>query len=74
MTGGRAALCALALALAACPGTESADDQAARTQRERDSIIGQSRLPGAGGVRGATAASDSAAARQRRLDSIAGNE
>jgi hypothetical protein len=64
----------LCLALAACSGDDSADGQAAQTQRERDSIIGQSRLPGAGGVRGATAASDSAAARQRRLDSIAEND
>jgi len=42
-----------------------------RTERERDSIIGQSRLPGAAGVKGALKASDSAAARKARLDSIA---
>lgn len=64
-------LCSVVLTATACPGTD--DGQAARSERERDSVIGQSRLPGAGGVRGATAASDSAAARQRRLDSIAGN-
>lgn len=43
------------------------------TRRERDSLIGESRLPGAQGVRGATRIADSAAARMRRLDSIAGN-
>ena len=40
------------------------------TRRERDSLIGESRLPGARGVRGATRIADSAAARMRRLDSI----
>jgi hypothetical protein len=42
-----------------------------RTERERDSVIGASRLPGAGGVRGALRESDSAAARNARLDSVA---
>lgn len=43
------------------------------TRRERDSLIGGSRLPGAGGVRGAMRAADSAAARAARADSISGN-
>ncbi len=38
-------------------------------ERARDSVIGASRLPGAGGVRGALRASDSAAARRTREDS-----
>lgn len=69
-----AVLLLLLVGVAACPGREADDARAARTERERDSIIGQSRLPGAGGVRGASAAADSAAARQRMLDSIAGNQ
>lgn len=40
------------------------------TQRQRDSIIGESRLPGAQGVRGALEASDAAAARAAALDSL----
>jgi hypothetical protein len=40
------------------------------TQRERDSVLGASKLPGAQGVRGALRASDSAAARNARLDSV----
>jgi len=40
------------------------------TQRERDSVLGASKLPGAQGVRGALMASDSAAARNARLDSV----
>jgi hypothetical protein len=43
----------------------------ARTERERDSTIAQSRLPGAGGVKAALKVSDSAAARRARLDSVA---
>lgn len=61
--------------VAACSGG-SGDEAAAQdtlTRRERDSIIGQSRLPGAQGVRGAMRAADSAAARNARLDSIANN-
>jgi hypothetical protein len=41
-----------------------------RTERERDSILGASQLPGARGVRGALNASDSAEARNARLDSV----
>lgn len=40
-------------------------------QRERDSVLGASRLPGAGGVRGALRVADSAAARRRLEDSVA---
>jgi hypothetical protein len=44
---------------------------AGRSERERDSVIGQSRLPGAGAVRGALGASDSAHSRRAIEDSIA---
>ena len=67
-------LLALAVTLASCSGGAS-DESAARpdslTQRQRDSIIGASRLPGAGGVRGALEASDAASARAAALDSAA---
>jgi hypothetical protein len=43
----------------------------AKTERERDSMIAQSRLPGAAGVKASLKVSDSAAARRARLDSIA---
>ena len=42
-----------------------------RTERERDSVLGASQLPGARVVRGALGESDSAAARNARLDSVA---
>ena len=60
----------LVLTLTAC-SDERADSTRARSQRERDSVLGASRLPGAQGVRGALGAADSAAARNARLDSIA---
>ena len=67
----------LAVALTApgaCSGGGSSDTPGdTLTRRQRDSIIGESPLPGAQGVQGALRASDSAAARARRLDSIAGN-
>jgi hypothetical protein len=62
--------CLLLAAAAACaaPADESADTL---SQRERDSAIGASKLPGAPGVSAAMRAADSAAARNARLDSIA---
>jgi len=62
----------LIIAGGACGG---GDGEARRemTQRERDSAIGQSNLPGARGVSGALEVSDTAAARQRLVDSIAAN-
>jgi hypothetical protein len=43
----------------------------ALTERQRDSLIGASKLPGARGVERALTASDSIAARSQRLDSLA---
>ena len=62
------------LSLAACGGSsESQTQQSANRDsviRARDSVIGESNLPGAAGVKGAMAVADSAAARNARLDSI----
>ncbi len=58
--------------LAACSGGDGGEATSdTLTRRQRDSIIGESSLPGAGGVRGALRASDSAAARRARRDSVA---
>lgn len=56
-----------ALLVAGC--SEPAPDPATRDsaqQRQHDSVIGASRLPGARGVQGALRAADSAAARRQR--------
>lgn len=59
----------LAVPLASCKSTVTAGT--GRTERERDSIIGQSKLPGAGAVQRALMVSDSAASRGARMDSAA---
>ncbi len=41
-----------------------------RSERQRDSVLGASQLPGAAGVRHALEASDSGAARRNREDSV----
>ena len=63
--GGLALLAALA-----CGRGERPETQPELTQRQRDSAIGASSLPGARGVMRALDASDSAAARSSRLDSL----
>lgn len=54
--------------LACASGTKASTG---RTERETDSVIGQSRVPGAPVVQKALDASDSARARQAAQDSIA---
>lgn len=67
----RHALLATAVVLAACGDPKKLDEKKPDlTRREKDSIVGASVLPGAQGVRGATAALDSAAKRAAQLDSI----
>ncbi len=62
----------LCVLLAACgksqPSGRAAGDTL--TRRERDSVLGASRLPGASGIRGALRAQDSAAAQNARADSV----
>ncbi|HEV7365635.1 MAG TPA: hypothetical protein VGN76_07290 [Gemmatimonadales bacterium] len=56
-----------------CAACNSKKDQPKppATERERDSVLGASRLPGATGVRGALRVQDTAAAQNSRLDSVA---
>jgi len=65
-------LVVLAFMLAAC-GTAGSDAPAVDadlTQRQRDSILAQSRIPGAAAVGAAQRAADAVEARVRRADSI----
>ncbi|MBI4500258.1 MAG: hypothetical protein HY700_03765 [Gemmatimonadetes bacterium] len=55
---------------AGCAKEEKPPARPEMTQRQRDSAIGESKLPGAAGVRGALRAADSAQARQNQLDSL----
>jgi hypothetical protein len=66
-------ICLLALgALAACQG-DDAERRPLGSERQRDSAIGASKLPGARGVAGALEAADSASAR-RAQEEAAGQE
>ena len=58
--------------LAACGGktTRSAADTDSLTERQRDSILARSRIPGASGVGKALNAADSTNARIRATDSV----
>jgi hypothetical protein len=55
--------------LGACSTRDDSATADSLTRRERDSALGQSGIPGAGGITKALGASDSAKARQARLDS-----
>ncbi|MSR07177.1 MAG: hypothetical protein EXR93_08950 [Gemmatimonadetes bacterium] len=65
----RRILAVLAL-VTACSDAGKADPKKVMTQRQRDSAIGETRLPGAPGVKGALRVQDSAAARNARLDTL----
>ena len=64
----------LVLALAACGGDNSGKQAVNRdtlTERQKDSILAKSRIPGASGVGRAMTAADSTSAGARRADSVA---
>lgn len=61
---------ALLLSAAGCTGSGE-ETKATRSDRERDSLIAQSRLPGAAGVGAAMRAQDKANDLNARIDSIA---
>ena len=64
-------VCSLvALPAIGCGKKEEAPAKPQMTQRQRDSAIGASKLPGAQGVQRALRASDSIQARNNRLDSV----
>ena len=61
-------IAAIAIGITAC-GKDEPDTKRDLTQREKDSILGASQIPGAKAVKRAITSADSAAARQARLDS-----
>jgi hypothetical protein len=65
-------LLGLLAAGAACTATHKTST--GRTERDTDSVIGQSTIPGASGVRRAMASQDSARARAAAIDSAAAHE
>jgi hypothetical protein len=65
---------ALLLGLAACTKGKAEAAEKLPSQRERDSVLGQSKIPGATGVGKAMTAADSAGSRVQLQDSIAASE
>ena len=61
------------LFLAGCGNDESVQNTTVRTQREKDSILAGSQIPGARAVQKTLNTTDSAAARQARIDSAQQN-
>lgn len=55
--------------LTACSGNSEGNRRDTMTQRQRDSVLGQTGLPGAQGVTKALTASDSLKARSAQIDS-----
>jgi len=72
MNGMTRSVIAVCLLLAGCGG-RSGSSRAADTlpERQRDSMLARSRIPGAGGVGAALRAADSTNARIRATDSVA---
>ena len=66
-------LCAMLFLLASgCGGGagDRADSESSLTRHERDSVLAESRLPGAQGVKTTLTVADSANARTRRLNEL----
>lgn len=64
-------LCVLTTLLLGCSSADTpANNRDTMTQRQRDSVLAQSGLPGAQGVGRALSAADSVRARNAQLDSI----
>ena len=64
------ALLALALVTSACAKDTGGNNRDTMTQRQKDSVLGQSGIPGAQGVTKALNASDSVKAREAQADSV----
>ncbi len=67
-------LCAVFFALAsgcADRSGDTADSDGGLTRRERDSVLAESRLPGAQGIKTTLTVADSANARTKRLNELA---
>ena len=65
----RGLLLLVAVAVVACSSSDGGNNRDTMTQRQKDSVLGQSGLPGAQGVTKALRASDSVKAHQAQVDS-----
>lgn len=65
----RVLLASLCIVLGACASSEGGNNRDTMTQRQKDSVLGQSGLPGAQGVTKALRASDSVKSHETQVDS-----
>ncbi|HMC56485.1 MAG TPA: hypothetical protein VKH19_14995 [Gemmatimonadaceae bacterium] len=65
----RGFLLVVAAAVVGCSSSEGGNNRDTMTQRQKDSVLGQSGIPGAQGVTKALRASDSVKAHQAQVDS-----
>jgi hypothetical protein len=63
----------LSVALIACDDGKTEETRSTMTQREKDSTLANSQIPGAKAVKKAFITADSATARQNRIDSAQNN-
>jgi len=65
----RGLLLVVSIAVVACSSSDGGNNRDTMTQRQKDSVLGQSGIPGAQGVTKALRASDSVKAHQAQVDS-----
>ena len=70
MPAARVVILVLSLGALGCGGGKAATGGDSLSARQRDSVIGESQLPGAQGVRGALRVSDSADARRAKEEGV----
>ncbi|HEY4734138.1 MAG TPA: hypothetical protein VIH53_06255 [Gemmatimonadaceae bacterium] len=63
----------IAVSSVACSNDQTQDTRSTMTQREKDSTLANSQIPGAKAVKKAFTTADSATARQNRIDSAQNN-
>ena len=73
MSNGQIAILGIVLCVGAVACTETEQSRSTLTQREKDSILAGSQIPGARAVKKTMTTADSAAARQARIDSAQQN-
>jgi len=64
---------ALSFSVAGCSNDQTQETRSTMTQREKDSTLANSQIPGAKAVNKAFITADSATARQNRIDSAQNN-
>ncbi|MBD3180088.1 MAG: hypothetical protein GF417_11145 [Candidatus Latescibacteria bacterium] len=57
-----------AILMAGCSGSDQKEPESSLSRKQRDSVLSESKIPGAGAVKKAIEVSDTASARSRKTD------